>query len=183
MVNTRISPLVKLLDTALVPEVLTHPSDLVKLGVKGPGLDEWARRCDIALPEALYDTLPVGRDGVLARVGSGELILESAADDPLLGRFAEALQAADGEVYRIEQQSVTVVLSGECALGILAQTCGVDFAAESVGRIVYTRVAGAACAVLPREEDGQRAYRLWVDYSLAPYLWETLAEIALDLRF
>jgi sarcosine oxidase gamma subunit len=35
---------------------------------------------------------------------------------------------------------------------------------------------------LPREEAGQRVYRLWVDYSLAPYLWKTLAEIAAGLR-
>ena len=38
--------------------------------------------------------------------------------------------------------------------------------------MVYTQVAGAACGVLPRGEDGQRAYRLWVDYSLAAYLWK-----------
>ena len=34
--------------------------------------------------------------------------------------------------------------------------------------MVYTRVAGASCGVLPREEAGQRVYRLWVDYSLHP---------------
>ena len=44
--------------------------------------------------------------------------------------------------------------------------------------MVYTQVAGAACGVLPRGEDGQRAYRLWVDYSLAAYLSEALAAIA-----
>ena len=47
--------------------------------------------------------------------------------------------------------------------------------------MVYTQVAGAACGVLPRGEDGQRAYRLWVDYSLAAYLWEALAAIAADI--
>ena len=76
---------------------------------------------------------------------------------------------------------MTLVLEGDEALGILAQTSGVDFVGELADRMVYTRVAGASCGVLPREETGQRVYRLWVDYSLAPFLWETLAEIAADL--
>jgi sarcosine oxidase gamma subunit len=92
------------------------------------------------------------------------------------------LQTVDNGVYRIEQQSVTLVLAGDAALGVLAQTCGVDFVGELADRMVYTRVAGASCGVLPREEAGQRVYRLWVDYSLAPYLWKTLAEIAAGLR-
>ena len=35
------------------------------------------------------------------------------------------------------------------------------------------RVAGVSCAVLPRGDGEARTYRLWVDYSLAPYLWTT----------
>ena len=89
--------------------------------------------------------------------------------------------SAEAGVYRVEQQSVTLVVRGDDAEGILAQACAVDLAREPVGRMVYTQVAGAACGVLPRGEDGQRAYRLWVDYSLAAYLWEALAAIAEDI--
>ena len=31
--------------------------------------------------------------------------------------------------------------------------------------------------MLPREAAESRSYRLWVDYSLAAYLWTTLAEL------
>lgn len=183
MSETRNSPLDDLI-TEATPEVLAvlrHPTDRVKLGVKGPGLVAWAEQHEIELPVEVYDTLLVGQHGVLARVGTGELILECAPDDALLTRFESALQTVDTGVYRIEQQSVTLVLAGNAGLGVLAQTCGVNFANEPVGRMVYTRVAGASCGVLPQEQSGQRSYRLWVDYSLAPYLWETLAEIAAGL--
>ena len=162
--------------------VLERSVDTVKLGAKGPRLQAWAARHGIALPAAIYDILPVGADGVLARVGSGELILECTADEPLLGQMEVALAAADGDVYRIEQQSVSLVLKGDAALAVLAQTCGMDWAREPTGRIAYTRVAGASCAVLPLADGDQRSYRLWVDHSLVPYLWETLAQIAAAVR-
>lgn len=183
MSETRNSPLGHHIAEA-TPGVLTalrHSTDLVKLGVKGPSLDAWAEQHEIELPADIYDILTVGQNGVLARVGTGELILECAPDDALLTQFESALHTVDTGVYRIEQQSVTLVLAGDAALGILAQTCGVNFAREPVGRMVYTRVAGASCGVLPQEQSGQRSYRLWVDYSLAPYLWKTLAEIAAGL--
>lgn len=183
MSDTRVSPLVKLVAEALpgVLSTLVHPRELVKLGVKGPGIAGWAQQRDFRLPPRLYDTLPVGENGVLARVGSGELILECTPDEPLLRQYSAALEQAGTHAYRVEQQSVTLMLLGDAAPGILAQTCGVDFAGEPLDRIVYTRVAGVSCGVLPREEDGQRVYRLWVDYSLAPYLWQTLAGIAAEL--
>jgi hypothetical protein len=47
---------------------------------------------------------------------------------------------------------------------------------------IYTRIAGVSCGIIPFEESGQRLYRIWVDYTLAAYLWETLAEIAVETR-
>ena len=180
MSETRSSPLDHLVAEA-TPEVLTvlrHPTNLVKLGVKGPGLVAWAGQHDIELPVEIYDTLVVGQNAVLVRVGTGELILQCVLKDELLTRFESALQTADTGVYRIDQQSVTMVLQGDAGLAVLAQTCGVNFASEPADRMVYTRVAGVSCGVLPGEQEGRRVYQLWVDYSLAPYLWETLAEIA-----
>ena len=161
--------------------VLRQRPDLVKLGLKGPALETWARARGIDLPEPLYACLPVGPDGVLARVGGDELILECAADEPLLAQLEEELATPTPGVYRLDQQSLSLVLVGELALPVLAQTCGVDMARQPLEQLVYTRVAGASCAVLPHLEQDQRVYRLWIDCTLAPYLWETLAEIVDDL--
>ncbi|NKB70473.1 MAG: hypothetical protein GKR89_25670 [Candidatus Latescibacteria bacterium] len=158
-----------------VQAALAQRPELVKVGLKGPGVDAWAQNQDIDLPEALYACLPVGPDGVLARVGADELMLECSADEPLLARIEENL-AAPG-VYRLDQQSLTLVLSGPQALAVLAQTCGLEMAREPDNRLVYTRVAGASCVILPRQEQGQQVYRLWIDCTQAQYMWETLSEI------
>ena len=161
MTTTRKSPIAHLVADAPAPVqvALHHPVDMVKIGAKGPRLVEWAEQHALALPERIYDTRPVGADGVLARVGAGELILECQPEDELWARLNAALEAAEVGVYRVEQQSVTLVVQGNDAEGILAQACAVDLAREPAERMVYTQVAGAACGVLPRGEDGQRAYR------------------------
>ncbi len=179
MNTTRKSPIAHLVADApaLVQAALHHPVDMVKLGAKGPRLVEWAEQHALALPERIYDTRPVGADGVLARVGVGELILECRPEDKLWARLNAALEAVEDGVYRVEQQSATLVVQGDDAERILAQACAVDLAREPAERMVYTQVAGAACGVLPRGGE----YRLWVDYSLAAYLWDALAAIAEDV--
>ena len=55
------------------------------------------------------------------------------------------------------------------------------FAKQPAGRIVFTRIAGVSCGILVLGEGADRFYRLWVDYTLAPYLWETLVEIVREM--
>ena len=183
MTATRQSPIAHLVADApaAVQAALHHPVDTVKVGAKGPRLVEWAEQHGLALPARIYDTRPVGAAGVLARVGAGELILECQPQDKCWARLNAALDAGATGVYRVEQQSATLVVRGEAAARILAQACAVDLAQAAAGRMVYAQVAGAACAILPHGEDGQRAYRLWVEYSLAAHLWEALAAVAADI--
>ncbi len=81
------------------------------------------------------------------------------------------------EVYRIEQQSMTIELSGPRANRALAQTCGVDFSVEPTLKIIYTRLAGASCGIIPLGEKQQPVYRIWIDYTFGEYLWDVLGEI------
>ena len=128
MTTTRKSPIAHLVADVPAPvqATLHHPVDMVKLGAKGPRLVEWAEQHALALPARMYDTRPVGADGVLARVGTGELILECQPGDELWARLNAALEAAEAGVYRVEQQSVTLVVRGDDAEGILAQACAVE---------------------------------------------------------
>ncbi len=156
---------------------LRLPQDLVKISVKGPKASAWAQAQAIPWPAKLYDILPIGQGGLLVRVGNQELVLECPPPEPLLLKWEQSLQTAPASVYRIEQQSVSIDLLGQRALGVLAQTSGVQFAKEPAGRIVFTRLAGVSCGILVLGEGDARSYRIWVDYTLAPYLWETLVEI------
>lgn len=182
MNDTRTSPLRALVAAAPAPlrELLSHPEDLVKRGVKGPGVVAWAQRHDLPLPATRYDVLPVGAAGVVARTGEGELILECTSYDALWERWLAALADSPSGVYDIPQQSVTLELSGPRAPHVLARSCALNLAAEPADAILYTRIAGVSATVLPRGVGEPRTYRLWVDYSLARYLWTTLAEIAED---
>ena len=92
MTTTRKSPVAHLIADAPAPvqAALHHPIDMVKLGAKGPRLVEWAEQHALALPERIYDTRLVGADGVLARVGTGELILECRPEDEFWARLNAA---------------------------------------------------------------------------------------------
>ena len=183
MNDTRTSPLRALVATAPAPvrELMSHPEELVKRGVKGPGVVAWTQRHDLPLPATRYSVLPVGTDGVVARAGEGELILECTPRDALWERWRAALAEAPAGVYDIPQQSVTLELSGPRAPRVLARSCALNLAAEPAATILYTRIAGVSCAVLPSGKGESRGYRLWVDYSLAAYLWTALGELNEDL--
>jgi heterotetrameric sarcosine oxidase gamma subunit len=183
MNDSRTSPLRALVAAAPAPvrELLNHPDELVKRGVKGPGVAAWTQRHDLPLPATRYAVLPVGAAGVLARAGEGELVLECTPQDALWERWQAALAESPAGVYDIPQQSVTLELSGPRASRVLSRSCAVNLAEEPVETILYTRIAGVSCAVLPRGAGEPRSYRLWVDYSLAAYLWTTLAELTEDL--
>ena len=114
MNDSRTSPLRALVAAAPAPvrELLNHPDELVKRGVKGPGVAAWTQRHDLPLPATRYAVLPVGAAGVLARAGEGELILECIPQDTLWERWQAALAESPAGVYDIPQQSVTLELSG-----------------------------------------------------------------------
>ena len=87
MTTTR-SPIAHLV--AAAPAPVQGPLCTIRLiwsssGAKGPRLVEWAEQHALDLPERIYDTQPVGADGVLARAGAGELILECRPEDELSG--------------------------------------------------------------------------------------------------
>lgn len=181
--STSRSPIAALLQhtPAAASAAVSHPTNLVKLGLKGPGLNTWAESNNLDLPGVLHEVRELERGGVIARVDRNEIILESLPDNPLRRQIDQALDASHPNLFRVEQQSATFILHGDHALRILAQTCGLDFDAAEPLRIVYTRVAGVSCGITPQAaqgEQGGRTYRLWVDYSYAPYLWEQLTEIA-----
>jgi heterotetrameric sarcosine oxidase gamma subunit len=161
-------------------DILSRPTNLVKLGIKGPKLESWAQLNGIELPAKLYDARRIGSRGLFVRVGGEEIIIECQEDDALRAKLEEIMRNPIADVYRIEQQSTTFELIGKDSNRILAQSCGVDFSREPAGRIIYTRLAAASCGIIPIEENSRRVYRIWIDCSLAPYLWETLIEIIQD---
>lgn len=118
---------------------------------------------------------------MIARIADDEVIVESPGSGQLVQQIDEAAASPSPGVYRVEQQPATFLLQGPRAPAVLAQTCGINMVEEPAGRIVYTRVAGVSCGLIPEGDGPDRVYRLWVDYSYAPALFESLLDIAGEL--
>jgi hypothetical protein len=149
-------------------------SHLPKIGLLGPGVADWLSGQYLPWPDQVFDVMHADDGSILVRTGMRELVIESPDDDGLVRRVIEAgAQSADG-VYVVEQQTATFVVG---APGVWAQTCGVNVPELPPDRISYTRVAGISCGLIPRAHD----VRVWVDYSYAPDLWRTFADISRGL--
>jgi sarcosine oxidase, subunit gamma len=156
-------------------------STLPKLGVKGRGAEAWLRTQGIILPAATYDTLPLDGGGLIVRLGSADFFLEGGDSDSVLPRLSAELARFPPQVYRVERQDSTFLLSGERAPEVLAQVCSIDFDSAPPRRLCLTRVAGINAAILPDRTEEGTLFRLWVDYTLAVYLWTILVEVKHDL--
>ena len=160
---------------------LCDVSALPKLGVKGPAADAWLNEHDVDVPPATFETRSLTDDGVVARLGEDEFLIESGSEPMSVPALRAELGPAAEGTYRVERQDATFLLAGEKAVGVMAQTCGIDFNQATPDRLIMTRVAGVSCSVLPQSMSSICTYRLWVDATFAAYLWEQLALITADL--
>ena len=155
--------------------------DHSKIGIRGPNAVDWLQSQTGQVPSGIYEVARDDAGSLIVRVGDDEIIVESPGTGQLIDRIEAALAENSPGVYRVEQQSTSLRLGGAGAPALWRQTCGVDIPAEPVNRILYTRVAGVSCGIIPEDLNGERAYRLWVDYSYAPALLESLLEITESL--
>ena len=152
-------------------------SALPKLGLKGAGAEGWLRRHEIEMPPATYDTARLPDGGLIARLGGADFFLEGGPSDGVLPRLA----AVPADVYRVERQDATFLLSGARALRVLARLSSIDFATAPPRRLVLTGAGGVNCGVLPDVGGGVPVYRTWVDFTYAASFWESVVEIAEEL--
>jgi sarcosine oxidase gamma subunit len=134
------------------------------------------------VPAATYDTRNLADGGLIARLGAADFFFEGGTvPDGVLPRLSAELARFPPQVYRVERQDVTILLSGARAPEMLAQLCSIDFRSAPARRVCLTRVGGVNCGVLPNPGDGVLRFRLWVDYTLAVAFWEILAEVCREL--
>ncbi|REJ75880.1 MAG: hypothetical protein DWQ34_06845 [Planctomycetota bacterium] len=156
-------------------------SGLNQLGVKGPDAANWLSTAGVDVPADLYESRPLPSGGRVVRFGAHEFFLEDGIAGSKASELSEQLGFGAEQVYRVEHQDATFLLTGPRSLDVMAQTCGIDFREANGGRAIFTRVAGVSCALLPETIADQQAFRLWLDPSYAPYLWEELVVIVESL--
>ncbi len=157
-------------------------SGLSKLGIKGLNSDSWLRKQGIDVPETSYESRRLADDGYIVRIAADEFFLESGPRNEVVLSVDAQLKSNGHPLVRVERQDATFLLVGSRAIEVLLQTCGVNFREVPSRYLVFTRVAGVSCAVLPELIEGLPAYRLWFDSSFAVSMWQTLSEICEDLN-
>lgn len=162
---------------------LADASCLPRMGVKGARAESWLVSQGVQ-PSAGANTWTRTADGTLvARLARSEFFLEGRADGGSIARLRAALKPASG-VTPVLRQDAALVLFGPRVNELLVQVCNIDFRAHATDArdLVMTSMVGVSVLVLWEPFKGLPRYRIWCDHSFAPYLWETLMQIAQEME-
>lgn len=160
---------------------LCDVSAFPKLGIKGPQAYSWLKSQGIQPPTEIYGVVDLADGGILAKIAANEFFLESGIASSTVEQVSTQLGSAPDGCYRVEQENGAFLLSGSHYKQVMAQACAVDLAEAPTQRMVYCRVAATSCGLLPDSIHDIELVRIWVDPSLAVYLWQTLAQITDEL--
>jgi sarcosine oxidase subunit gamma len=164
------------------PVALADASCLVRMGVKGPGAEQWLSAQGIAALPGVNAWLHTPEGTLVARLARTEFFLEDGVGGATVSRLREVLHPAPG-VYPVLRQDAALVLQGERANELLVQVCNVDFKAWPMEQqaVAMTSMVGVSVLVAWYRHNGVPSYRIWCDGTFGHYLWETLLEIAVEL--
>ncbi|MDG2207088.1 MAG: hypothetical protein P8K78_04220 [Pirellulales bacterium] len=159
---------------------LADLSLLEKWGVKGPGAASWLAERGVEIPQTIYASRPLSEGGLVVRVGSDEFFLEAGQLDQSLASLGDSVPAA-ADFTPVIREDAALLITGCGGLDLFAQTCGHPLQQSPMDQIIFTRVAGVSCGILPQSSGEEPQYRVWFDPSYAVYLGETLLQIASEL--
>lgn len=161
-------------EAALVDELaLCDESGPRKVAVAGADAAAVVAAAGLAVPDERYAISRAFDGSLVARTAPREVVVQNGP----AGGPVTAIRVAGHDARLIDNEDATLVVAGRRARELFAQTCGVDFRNAPLERLIYTRVAGVSCAIAPLPGRAAPVYRLWVDYSYALALWESLVEI------
>jgi sarcosine oxidase subunit gamma len=155
---------------------LADLSAIPRVGLKGPTAETWLKDHGWPAPSATYERQRLDDGSLVVRNDTQEFLIEGTS---AAGLADELGYGTDG-AYRVERQDCSLLITGERALAVFAQTCGVDVA-EMGDAFFKTRIALTSCSVMRDDVGTNPAWRLWFDPSYAEYLWTALLEIITEL--
>ncbi|HWA14606.1 MAG TPA: hypothetical protein VHA15_16065 [Burkholderiales bacterium] len=165
---------------------LADLSGLRRCGLKGPAAAEWLQAQGIEVPDAANRWADLPGGGVIARLGRSEFFLEDGPRGEAAPRVQAALGTGTDGVYPVLRQDAGLALLGPRSIELLVQVCNVNFEAIAEREAVMTQMAGVSVLAIRRDAvhrdlGALPCLRLWCDPTFAPYLWETLVDIAAGL--
>ena len=161
---------------------LADASCLMRMGVKGPGAEQWLTSQDVSVLPGINQWTRSPDGALVARLARSEFFIEDRIGGSTVGRLRQALKPAPG-IYPVLRQDAALILHGERVNDLLVQVCNVDFKTWALAEqtVVMTSMVGVSVLVAWYAHAGMPCYRIWCDGTFGTYLWETLLEIAVEL--
>jgi sarcosine oxidase subunit gamma len=163
-------------------------SHLARIGFKGRGTADWLEAEGVAVPAAPNRWRRDASGALIARLGAQDFLIADDLDGAsgLPQRLAASWHsAAQRGAYPVPRQHglVTLALGGERTDEVLARLCAVDLSAHAfdADAIAQTQLALTSAIVMRSAVTGPPGYRIYVDTSLALYVWDVLDEVAQSL--
>lgn len=155
-------------------------SFLPRFGVKGIGAEAWLATQSIPIPDRPNSWYPLASEGIIARLGTSEFLIE---DSTIAPQLTKACKSAPDKVYPVLRQDLAIALIGTKVNELLLQTCSFNFQALSIAErpVILTSMVGVNVTVIQCDRQGLPVYRIWCDCTFGEYLWQTLLAIAREL--
>ena len=148
-------------------------------GVRGAGAREWLLSQGHKLPDAPNQIVASGESGFVMSLSHREFwLLEPDSEASIDRPASEAVAEGVWPLY-CQHSHAWLQLAGEPRAEVMAKLCGVDLsdAAFPMGSVAQTQAARVSVVVAAHQNDNdQPAFSIFVDQSLARYLWEAIED-------
>ena len=148
-------------------------------GVRGAGAREWLLSQGHALPDAPNQIVTSGESGFVMSLSHREFWLLQPDSHASKGRPASEAVASGVWPLYCQHSHAWLQLAGEPRAGVMAKLCGVDLsgAAFPLGSVAQTQAARVSVSIAAHQnENDQPVFSIFVDQSLARYLWQAIEE-------
>ena len=148
-------------------------------GVRGTGAREWLLSQGHTLSDAPNQIVASGESGFVMSLSHREFWLLQPDNEASSGRPASEAVAAGVWPLYCQHSHAWLQLAGEPRATVMAKLCGVDLseAAFPLGSVAQTQAARVSVIVAAHQnENGQPVFSMFVDQSLARYLWEAIED-------
>ena len=148
-------------------------------GVRGADAREWLLSQGHTLPDAPNQIVASADSGFVMSLSHREFWLLQPDGEASSGRPASEAVAAGVWPLHCQHSHAWLQLAGEPRAEVMAKLCGVDLsdAAFPLGSVAQTQAARVSVIIAAHQyQHGQAVYSMFVDQSLARYLWEAIED-------
>ena len=148
-------------------------------GVRGAGAREWLLGQGHTLPDAPNQIVASGESGFVMSLSHREFWLLQPVGEASTGRPASEAVAAGVWPLYCQHSHAWLQLAGEPRAEVMAKLCGVDLseAAFPLGSVAQTQAARVSVITAAHQDKNEQpVFSMFVDQSLARYLWEAIED-------